>query len=201
MPSFDHLVYATPDLDATVAELADQLGVAALSGGSHPGQGTRNALYALDTGGYLELIGPDENQEAAPRWFGIASLSRPCLVGWAIQVEQLNRVVAEARGRGYDPGNPVGMSRQADTGEPIIWRLTMPLTTMVPFLIEWADTPHPTSRNLPLLSLESFAGEHPEPEALSATLDTLGVALPLSRQAQPRLVATVSGPGGRVELS
>ena len=38
----DHLVLATPDLSATVAGLAEAVGVRAAPGGRHPGRGTRN---------------------------------------------------------------------------------------------------------------------------------------------------------------
>jgi hypothetical protein len=40
----DHLVYATPDIEATVDELAERLGVRATPGGRHRGLGTWNAL-------------------------------------------------------------------------------------------------------------------------------------------------------------
>ena len=200
MPVLDHLIYATPDLDATATALTDALGVAPAPGGNHPGMGTRNLLYGLGAGRYFELIGPDESQDVAPRWFGIAALTRPQLAGWAIRTERIDLVVAGARERGYDPGDPVGMSRLGADGEPVTWRLTMPKSTVVPFLIDWGGTPHPSTRELPVLELESFAGEHPDPTAFRETLGALGIGLTLRRAAQVRLTATLSGPRGRIEL-
>ena len=200
MPVFDHLVYATPDLEATAAELTERLGVAPAPGGSHPGMGTRNLLYGLGDGKYFELIGPDEAQDVAPRWFGIAALTRPRLAGWAIRTEKLNFVVAGARERGYDPGGMLGMSRQGTDGEPITWRLTMPKDTLIPFLIEWGDTPHPSTRDLPQLTLESLAGEHPDPASLRQTLEALGVGLTLKRAPHTRLTAVLRGPSGNIAL-
>jgi hypothetical protein len=199
MPVFDHLVYATPDLEATAADLADRLGVAPAPGGSHPDMGTRNLLYGLGDGKYFELIGPDEAQDVAPRWFGIAALARPRLAGWAIRTGNIDLVVAGARERGYDPGDPVPMSREGTDG-PVTWRLTMPKDTLVPFLIEWGATPHPTTRGLPEIALESFAGEHPDPTRLRETLGTLGVGLTLMRAPHTRLTAVLRGPGGDIAL-
>ena len=200
MPVFDHLVYATPDLDATAADLTERLGIAPAPGGSHPGMGTRNLLYGLGEGRYFEVVGPDERQDVTPRWFGIAALTRPRLAGWAIRAERIDFVVAGAREREYDPGDAVSMSRQAPDGEVMTWRLTMPKSTLVPFLIEWGETPHPSSRGLPPLTLDSFAAEHPDPIALREDLGALGVGLTVSRSPQTRLTATLGGPGGQLHL-
>jgi len=200
MPVFDHLVYATPDLEATAADLTDRLGVAPAAGGSHPDMGTRNLLYGLGEGRYFELIGPDQQQDVPPRWFGVSALTRARLAGWAVRSGRIDLVVAGARKRGYDPGDPVSMSRQTPDGGLMTWRLTMPKSTLVPFLIEWGETQHPSHRDLPQLTLESFAAEHPDPTALRQELGTLGVGLTVSRSQQTRLTAVLGGPGGQINL-
>ena len=81
----DHLVYATPDLDASVEELAERLGTDPVPGGAHPGWGTRNALIGLGPGSYLEVIGPDPGQPRSdhPRPLLIDELTSARLVTWA----------------------------------------------------------------------------------------------------------------------
>ena len=80
----DHLVDATPDLDASVDALADWLGVRASPGGRHPGRGTRNALIALGCAPTSRSSAPfDQGVPAAPRWFGIDGLEEPRLITWA----------------------------------------------------------------------------------------------------------------------
>src|SRR5262245_41376476 len=105
----DHLVYATNDLEKSVDELEARVGVRAAPGGPHPGRGTRNALIGLSAGTYLEIIGPDPDQPepAAPRWFGIDTLTRPRLVTWAVKASPLERFAARAEAQGLRLG-PIG---------------------------------------------------------------------------------------------
>ena len=91
----DHLVYATPDLKASIDALEKRLGVRAAPGGQHPGRGTRNALIALSPTSYIEIIGPDPEQPKPdlPRQFGIDTLAEGRLVTWAAKSSDLEGTV------------------------------------------------------------------------------------------------------------
>ena len=180
----DHLVYATPSLADTVADLTAR-GLTTVPGGPHIGRGTRNHLAGfagdagIGAGAYLEVIGPDPDQPtpAAPRPFGVDGLRAPALVAWCARpAPALEDAVAAARAAGYDPG-PIGeMSRRRPDGVLLEWRLTMHdgPTGALPFLIDWRDSPHP-SASLPAGAvLERFTVRHPDPRLVLAVLDTIG---------------------------
>ncbi|HLU60039.1 MAG TPA: VOC family protein [Pseudonocardia sp.] len=202
----DHLVLATPELAATVADLARQ-GLATSPGGAHDGLGTRNALADLGGGAYLEVVGPDPEQPdpGRPRPFGIDGLRGPRLVAWAVRVDDLDAAIAAARARGHDPGDARDMARVRGDGVRLAWRLT-PLPSDVPavapFLIAWGDTEHPSRTAAPGARLESFAVRHPEPAAARERLAALGAAdVTVERAPEPALHAVVRTPSGPVELA
>ncbi|MEU6792154.1 VOC family protein [Nonomuraea wenchangensis] len=200
----DHLVYATPDLDATVAELERRLGVRAAVGGRHPGLGTRNRLIGLGGRSYLEVIGPDPEQEepAGPRPFLIDELDRATLVTWAVAVADLDAAVARARAQGYDPGEPRDMSRRTPSGDLLAWRLTPPERAgLVPFLIGWGAARHPTEDDLPRVEPVSLTVAHPDPGAVRPALAAVGATAALTEEPAPRLVAELAGRTGPVTLT
>jgi hypothetical protein len=202
----DHLVYATPDLDATAAELERLLGVRPAEGGRHPGFGTRNRLLGLGGRSYLEIVGPDPEQEdpAGPRPFGIDDLRAARLTGWALAVEDIDAVVARARERGYDPGDPQDMSRRTPSGELLRWRLTPPDRAghdgLVPFLIDWGTTRHP-AEGLPVVELVSVAAVHPDPEAVRRDLAAVDTRIDLDEGRRPTFTVVLSGRHGPVTLT
>jgi hypothetical protein len=196
MNEIDHLVYATPDVDATVAELSGRLGVRAAVGGRHPGRGTRNALIGLGPRCYLEIVGPDAEQAApaGPRWFLIDELSSARLVAWAVRSDSL----AELPGL----GPIVSGSRQRPDGQLLAWRFTDPMVRVaggvMPFLIDWGSGPHPADllpREVRLLELRL---EHPEPAALNAALSAVGFTVHAGPR--PKVSATLETPRGTVVL-
>jgi hypothetical protein len=200
----DHLVYAAPDLPAAVADVEERFGVRAQAGGKHIGLGTRNALLALGARTYLEIIAPDPGQPepAVPRPFGLDGLRRGALVSWALACGDIDAAVAQARSRGYDPGEVADGQRAAPAGTVLRWRLTGSAMagSLIPFLISWGTTEHPASSAPRGLTLEAFHLEHPDPPSLVPLLTALGADVEIRPAATAALVARLSGPNGRHEL-
>lgn len=203
----DHLVYAVTDLDAAVDDLAERLGARPSAGGRHVGRGTRNFLLSFGDGSYLEIIGVDDGQPSpqGPRPFGIDLLTGPRLVTWAVRVDDIDDAVGSARRHGYDPGPAQAMSRATPDGGLLSWQLTDALLTadgLVPFLIAWGDTVHPSLTATGGARLMELTAEHPEPALVATAFAALGVAgVTVERGPQARLVARIDGPGGSVRLT
>jgi Glyoxalase-like domain len=202
----DHLVYATPDVDAACAELERRLGVRATVGGQHRGRGTRNALISIGPQSYLEIIGPDAAQPApaAPRWFGVDALTSPRLVAWAAHGTNLERLVEDAQRNGVHLGAVSDGRRERPDGVVLTWEVTDPSLSLddvvVPFFIDWGMSPHPSSTAVPGPRLVDLRGEHPDPESAREMLRAVGITMAVSAAAKPSIVATFQTESGLVEL-
>jgi hypothetical protein len=205
-PAADHLVYATPDLQAGVDRVERLVGVRAAPGGQHPGRGTRNALVALGPATYLEIIGPDPEQPTPkdPRPFGIDGLREPRLVAWASKSADLEQIAGNAERHGMKLGPVIAGSRRRADGVLLAWRYTDPRIVVgdgiVPFFIDWGQTPHPAATAATGASLLALHAEHPDAARVQKMLDDLGVDLAVQPGRSPALVATINGPRGQVTL-
>ena len=205
-PMLDHLVYATPDLDATIAEFRAVTGLDPAPGGRHVGLGTRNLLVGLGATSYLEIIGPDAGRPPEPGRqmpFGIAELRAPRLVAWAVHPVDIEAAAVGSARAGAELGPILPMGRERPDGIRLAWRLATvfppPLDGVTPFLIDWGGSPHPAAGELPLAALRSLRGTHPDPAAVTAVLDAVGARLDVA--AGPAgLVAVLATPAGPVEL-
>jgi hypothetical protein len=202
----DHLVYATPDLERGIDRIEQLLGLRATPGGQHPGRGTRNALVALGPSSYLEIIGPDPEQPtpAQPRPFGIDDLKEPRLVTWAAKGEDLDAVARSASRNGVKLGEVIAGSRRRADDVLLTWRYTDPRTVVangvVPFVIDWGQTPHPATTATPGATLVELRVEHPEAQAVQNALKQLGLDLRVQQGPRVGVTATIDSPRGRVEL-
>ena len=199
--AFDHLVLATPDLEATAAWVAERTGIEASPGGPHVGKGTRNMLCSLSATSYLEIVGPDPEQPdpPLPRPFGIDDLAAAAMVAWAIAVPNMNAALQAARAAGYDPGVASPMQRQRPDGVLLHWTLTPVVSTAVPFLIDWEDSPHPAASAAPGLEIVGLEARHPRPDQFAETLRALGVMMGILPGFEA-LVVELRGPIGSIEF-
>lgn len=205
-PVLDHLVYATPDVDASIATLQARLGVAPVAGGSHPGLGTRNALLALGPRCYLEIVGPDATQPPpdGARWFGIDALTTPRLATWCAAARDLPEVHTRAHAAGVPLGDVRAGGRVRPDGVRLAWHVTSPFTVLgdglVPFFIDWGTSPHPADTAPTGVRLVALTAEHPDAESVAAHYAALGIDVPVRTATTPGLVAQLDTPLGRVTL-
>ena len=210
----DHLVYAAPDLEEAVEDLAKRFGVRPSAGGKHP-SGTHNALLALSNACYLEIIAPDPEQShqqgERPLAFGLDWLKIPRLVTWAVLAPSLEEIASASQAAGYDPGVVVEGGRVRPDGARLRWRTTKrpetqegwppPGDGIVPFLIEWGEeTPHPSvtsAQGVRLLELSLF---HPRPAEVQPMLSALHIDILVSAGAAPEMRARLETPLGIVTL-
>jgi Glyoxalase-like domain len=205
MTRLDHLVYAVPDVDAAVDELAARLGVRASAtvGGTHPGLGTRNAIVGLGPDSFLEIIGP--SGDGPPRWFGIEGLHAPRLVAWAAKGAKLQHRLDEAAAGGFPLGPIEAGSRVRTDGSVLSWRFTHPRILaaggVVPFFIDWGEGAHSAGSAPQGVTLKTLRAEHPSPAPVLALLRRFEIDLRVEPGAEPRLFALLDTPRGPVELS
>jgi hypothetical protein len=206
LPPVDHLVWGGPNLEQEIERLEAWTGVRALPGGRHLGEGTRNALLRLGPTMYLELIGPDLTQAKLrrPRWLGLDAITEPRLITWAAKSTDLEQQVAVAQAAGVALGEVRSGRRELSSGQVLSWRLTYPDLRagagLVPFLIEWGDSPHPSLTAPGRIQLVDLHAEHPDPAGIVESLRCLGLELQVLAGGTPALVATLDTPRGRAEL-
>jgi hypothetical protein len=202
----DHLVYATPDLNLGIQTAEQLFGVKATPGGQHPGLGTRNALIALGPASYLEIIGPDPAQPkpAGPRRFGIDDLKAPRLLTWVAKGKSLDTFAADAKAHGIDLGAVIPGSRKRLDGVVLKWTYTDPQTVLadrlIPYLIDWGTSPHPSATAATGVTLVGLRAEHPDAEKVQKMLKQLGLDLAVTHGPKAALIATFESPRGKVEL-
>src|SRR6267378_4006329 len=176
-----------------------------LTGGVHPGRGTRNALLSLGERRYLEIIAPDSSQGQIVHFPQILGMTEPRLIAWAVHPPDIAATAKLLRENQIAFKGPDDGSRQRPDGHVLNWK-TINLADdrhgLLPFFIEWsADSVHP-SKDAPAGSrLEYFEIMSADPDELSLTLKRIGLDLPVQRSDKARLHALISGPKGDLGLS
>lgn len=202
--TLDHLLYGSPDLQLGIDEIERLTGVRPRYGGQHPGLGTHNALLSLGPGTYLEVIAPDPSQDvvASTLPYGIGSLRAPALRAWAVAPGDIEATVRDARTAGMDFGEVTAHSRRARGGEDVRWRMASRTTreeglAILPFLIDWGTTTHPSERAPGGVRLVGFRIFATEPDEVLGQLRAIGAEVAVLVAEAPGLEAVLMGPAGR----
>jgi len=210
----DHLVVMAATLEAGVVWVRERLGVIVPLGGKHDKMATHNAVMALGSGVYFEIIAidPEAPPPTKPRWFAFDDptfrerLERdsPRLAHWVVRSNDIDATLAKAC---VNLGVATAMSR-GDLHWQIAIRPDGRLLEggLIPTVIEWPTGPHPSERMSDLdVRLKQLTLRHPEPRRLADMLRSLHadgfVDIEPSSQGEPAIEARFSGPLGETILS
>jgi len=167
----DHLIFAAgaDGLEATAAQLGEQLGTTFINGGFHPRFGTRNRLLPLTHGRYLEVVEVLDHPAAEKAVFGQAVRARSeqggGWLGWVISVDDLSPYEERLERRAV-PG-----SRQFPDGRRLEWEQIgikgLMADPQLPYFLKWLSEddvrPSALKGDISLKALE-VAGSQPRVE-------------------------------------
>jgi len=202
----DHILWATPDFEEGVAMMHELSGVRPDYGGPHPGLGTQNALLALGSRVYLEILGPDSKQNLEGTFGGtIAALGKPGILTLAARTQDIQAAAARARDAGLTAAEPMAMTRRTEDGRVLQWRVMLlkdeEYGWSIPFFIDWGDAPHPADTAAPGCQLVSCKIMHPNGARLSRILGALDIPIAVTKSETAGFVAELNTPKGRLNLT
>lgn len=208
----DHLALGVANLEEGITWLEESTGVKPVMGGSHPGQGTRNALLSLGGRQYLEIIAPDPGQTVyRPVNFqtDLRMLTQPRLIFWAATTNDIAAIAENARRTAQPIVGPIEGSRARPDGKVLQWKtllvrnkFAMQAAEPIPFFIEWASgSVHPSQDSPVGCELQSFEIEHPDSWGVVNALKSLGIDAKVMYARNARLRAMLQTPKGTVELN
>lgn len=202
-PVLDHVGLWCTELEASAKRFEDLTGIASVTGGRHHGQGTWNRLAGAGEGLYVELLARDPAQSVrgplAEAAEGLPDLA-PCLI--AYRADDLEGLATRALKAGFTTPGPFAMQRQNAAGETLAWRILFVRHRdhpLLPFFIDWQDTPHPSQALGSGVSVSDIWLETRVPDPLARSLEGLGVKIATRYGEDNRLHMTLEGPAGRLE--
>lgn len=192
----DHIMYAVPDLENSMAEIASITGIVPLDGGVHPGNGTRNALLGLSNSSYLEIIGPDKKQNLE-NTLGelLVSKNTSGIRAWAVAVSDLASVADVAQELGFRVRDRKEMSRKTPEGSLLEWELLFLEDALLPFFIDWKGSEHPARKAPSGCGLLELSISAEEPKVYQELLNKFQLEVSVS-EGEPAISAIIRSPKG-----
>ena len=196
MLDIDHIMYAVPDLESSMAEVASITGIVPTDGGVHPGNGTRNALLGLSNSSYLEIIGPDKKQNLE-NTLGelLVSKNTSGIRAWAVAVSDLASVADVAQDLGFRVRDRKEMSRKTAEGPLLEWELLFLEGALLPFFIDWRGSEHPARKAPSGCGLSELSISAEEPKGYQELLNKFQLEVSVS-EGEPAISAIIRSPRG-----
>ncbi len=189
-------MYAVPDLENSMAEIASITGIVPSDGGVHPGNGTRNALLRLSNSSYLEIIGPDKKQNLE-NTLGelLVSKNTSGIRAWAVAVSDLASVADVAQELGFRLRDRKEMSRKTPEGSLLEWELLFLEDALLPFFIDWKGSEHPARKAPSGCGLSELMISAQEPKVYQELLNKFQLEVSVS-EGDPAISAIIRSPKG-----
>jgi len=204
MAKLDHIMYGVSDLQNGISEIFNLTGVNAEFGGTHPGNGTCNALLSFGNSQYLEIIAPDPGQSlAGTLGEELQAHDFSGIRTWAVAVDEFAAVITILDKFGYQH-SVLDMNRTRPDGVRLDWQLLFvdqhPFGNFMPFFINWLGSPHPSDDALGGCRLSAFAVEMIEnSDQYRSLMDALNIDVEVL-EGPDGVRAVIDSPNGRVLL-
>ena len=203
--SIDHIVWACRDLESGIEEIEALTGVRAQPGGRHPDLGTHNALLHLGGRCYFEIVAPDPEQDGGPWSRSLQEMAEPGLLHWVVSQSGLSNYSNGLSGLIGGDNEVIAISRQHPKLGLLNWEILMlPKHShgcLVPFLIDWGDSTHPTKVLENGCTLRSVRITTPELSDIMKIVSWLGVDADFAEGEVSKLEFLIETPKGEVTLT
>lgn len=208
----DHLLWACDDLDRGCRRFTDLTGVEPRFGGVHASGLTQNALVAVGSRCYLEILAPvhgprpdDDDWTRAARAAKEGQILTYCLRSPRPLAQLANAAAAQGWKNSVVASNgrvrPDGVSLKWEWLAPVV----EPFGRAFPFFIDWLDSPHPAdsaaaAQPRDAVSLRRFSVGHPRAPELAQALSVCEVSIDTFESPQSGFRVDLETPRGRVSL-
>ena len=203
--SIDHIIWACPDLESGIDQFEEMSGVRAVAGGKHPKLGTHNALLHLGNRSYLEIVAPDPNHDGGPWSRSLQQLTEPILLHWVIARPNLGDYVSGLSGMIGGDNEVDSIARQHPTLGELNWEILLlpqhDYGCLVPFLIDWGDSTHPTDLLEHHCTLRNVRISTPDLPNMMKIASWLAIDAEFIEANEPKLEVWIDSPKGVVHLA
>lgn len=205
LKTIDHLIYLAPDLEVGINEIEKITGVRPMITGRHLQWGTWNAMLSLGDDCFFEIIAIDPSQSRREKYIlGLENLTESKMYRWVAKSDRIDQQIERARNAGFSIGEKQDGERVKPDGSKLKWTLTDPMADegngLIPFLIDWKDSPHPGASTPTGCELINIRATHPKADQIRQMLRVLDLELDVQRGENISLTVELQTPNGIVKI-